>query len=89
MSQPRTGIPSSFLQQNNLQEVLSHRHVNLNEPHTWYIGSGQISGVWVSPESLPSAVSLLPFGFGIGDHCAIMVDLPMSLLVGEELPSII
>ena len=58
-------------------------------PVTWFRGSAQIEGVWVTKDVTVSATCFLPFYFGAGDHRAIMIDIPTRDLIGTEISRIV
>ena len=43
-----------------------------------------IDGLWVSDDLVISNACVMPFGFGIGNHRAFILDIPMEALVGES-----
>eukprot|EP00957_Ditylum_brightwellii_P144646 11019186-Ditylum_brightwellii.AAC.1 len=51
-------------------------------------GKHQIAGVWCSPELAAENSMLLPFGFGIGDHRLILIDIPTKHIIGHNIPTI-
>jgi hypothetical protein len=84
----RRGKFGQFLRQMGLTEALSSEHPNLPETKSWFRGKHQIEGVWFSPELQAQNSMLLPFGFGVGDHRMIIIDVPTKQLIGTELPAI-
>ena len=57
----------------------------MDGPATFVRGSRQIDAAWVTPDIEISAASFLPFFFGVGDHRAIMLDIPQHSLIGGKL----
>jgi hypothetical protein len=51
---------------------------------TFYRGSKPIDGLWVSSNLDISNACVMPFGYGIGDHHAFVLDIPLESLVGEN-----
>ena len=60
----------------------------MDGPATFVRGSRQIDAAWVTPDIEISAASFLPFFFGVGDHRAIMLDLPQHSLIGGNIHQI-
>ena len=46
------------------------------DPNTFICGRRQIDGAWVTPDVDITAACFLPFFFGVGDHRAIILDIP-------------
>jgi hypothetical protein len=53
------------------------------------MGSQQIEGVWISPEIDSKSSCLLPFGFSVGNHRAIILDVPTTMLLGIHPPQVV
>ena len=53
-------------------------------PKTFISGSKQIDTIWCSEGLEIDSASFLPFYFGIGDHRAIAVDIPISIITGVK-----
>jgi hypothetical protein len=85
----RRGKFGKYMAQLGLVESLSSLHHDLPETKSWFRGKNQITGVWCSPCFNPSTCLLLPFGFGVGDHRGIIIDIPTKDLLGTEIPTII
>ena len=58
-------------------------------PHTFVRGSRQIDGAWVTPDVDITAACFLPFYFGVGDHRAILLDIPQHYILGGNVHKII
>jgi len=76
-----------------LQESILAAHPTLLPPitfkrHNWE-GKSPIDGVWMSATIHASAVSLCPFSLSPGDHQAALVDIDLTLLIGEPRLSIV
>ncbi len=67
----------------DLQEAILH-HTRLCPGATYFRGSKPIDGLWVSDDLDISNACIMPFGYGIGDHRAYILDVPLELLVGED-----
>ena len=55
--------------------------IETDGPTTFVRGSRQIDGAWVTPDVEISAACFLPFFFGVGDHRAILLDIPQHSLI--------
>ncbi len=51
---------------------------------TFFRGSKPINGFWVTSDLNVSNACVMPFGYGVGDHQAFIVDIPLELLVGID-----
>eukprot|EP00957_Ditylum_brightwellii_P111820 8528653-Ditylum_brightwellii.AAC.1 len=71
-----------------LMEYLSTQHQQLPETNLWFRSKHEIAGVWCSPELTAENSMLLPFGFGIGDHRLILINIPTKQLIGHNIPTI-
>ncbi len=84
---------SSFVANLGLQESILAAHPTLLPPITFkqgnWEGKSPTNGVWMSTTLHASAVSLCPFSLSPGDHQAALVDINMSLLIGEPHLSIV
>jgi hypothetical protein len=67
----------------NLQEVIM-QHTGTSPGATFFRGSKPIDGLWVSNDLNISNACVMPFGYGIGDHRAFILDIPIESLVGEN-----
>ena len=66
----------------NLGLVEAHvKKFNLPGPASHITGRLPIDGVWVSNDATPTAVSVFPHKFGVGDHRAILVDFNLDQLI--------
>ena len=61
---------------------------NKNGPNTFFIGSAQVDGIWITQDLLVSSACFLPFWFRVGDHRCIIVDLLSSSVIGDTLVTI-
>jgi hypothetical protein len=57
-------------------------HTGASPGETFFCGSQPIDGLWVSKDLDISNACVMPFGFGVGDHRAFILDIPLELLVG-------
>ncbi len=57
-------------------------HTGASPGATFFRGSRPIDGLWVSSELEISNACIMPFGFGVGDHRAFILDIPLESLVG-------
>jgi len=84
---------SSFALNLGLQESILAAHSTLLPPITFKRGNQEgkspIDGVWMSATLYASAISLCPFSLSPGDHQAALVDIDLTLLIGEPHLSII
>jgi hypothetical protein len=65
----------------DLQEAIIH-HTGKSPGATFFRGSKPINGLWVSSNIEISNDCVMPFGYGVGDHSAFILDIPIKLLVG-------
>ncbi len=65
----------------NLQEVIL-THTGAPTGATFFRGSQPINGLWTSDDLDISNACVMPFGYGVGDHCAFVLDIPLQSLVG-------
>ena len=78
---------SSFGISLGLQTSILLAHPTLLPPITFKQGNQEgkspIDGVWMSANLHASAISLCPFSLSPGDHQAALVDINLTLLIGE------
>jgi len=78
---------SSFVTNLSLKESILVAHSTLLPPITFkrgnWEGRSPIDGVWMSANLHASAVSICPFSLSPGDHCAALLDIDLTLLIGE------
>jgi hypothetical protein len=65
----------------DMQETIV-QHTGKSPGATFFRGSKQIDGLWVSSDIDISNACVMPFGYGVGDHCAFILDLSIKSLVG-------
>jgi hypothetical protein len=58
------------------------QHTGKHPGATFFCGSKQIDGLWVSSDLNICNACVMPFGYGVGDHHVFIVDIPLFLLVG-------
>ena len=85
-----TGPLSRLLQGPDLAMVDAVRlRSQLPGPHTFTRGTRQIDGAWITPDVDVAAACFLPFYFGVGDHRAILLDIPQHCLLGGSVHKIV
>ena len=83
------GILSQMLTDPELGMVDAVRHRSqLPGPPTFARGRRQIDGAWVTPDIDIKRACFLPFFFGVGDHRAIILDIPIYSLLGGDIHKI-
>ncbi len=65
----------------NLQEVIL-THTGAPTGATFFGGSQPIDGLWTSDDLDISNACAMPFGYGLGNHRVIVLDIPLQSLVG-------
>ena len=71
-----------------MREVVWEWHEGCEVPATWHRGSDPIDGVWAMEDITPVAVMLLGSDKGVGDHRAIVLDVPDREICGYSVPRI-
>ncbi len=67
----------------DLQEaVVQHTGTSLGA--TFFQGSKPIDGIWVSNDLDISNACVMPFGYGVGNHQAIVLDVPLESVIGMD-----
>jgi hypothetical protein len=72
----------------NLYEAILS-HTGTSPGATFFWGSSPIDGLWVSSDLNVNNACVMPFGFGVGNHCAFILDIPLKSLVGINLVKIV
>jgi hypothetical protein len=67
----------------NLSEVIL-QHTGARTSATFFRGSQPINCLWVSSDLDISNACVMPFGDGVGDHHAFILDIPLEFLMGEN-----
>ncbi len=67
----------------DLREAILH-HTGTSPGATVFQGSKPIHGLWISSNLDISNTCAMPFGYGIGDHWAFILDIPIESLVGVD-----
>ena len=67
-----------------LREAILHHSTGSSPGTTFFRGSNPINRLWVSDDVDISNACVMPFGYGIGDHRAYILDIPLESLVGEN-----
>ncbi len=67
----------------DLREAIIH-HTGKSPGAIFFRGSKPINGLWVSGDIDISNACVMPFGYGVGDHCAYILDIPIKSLVGVD-----
>jgi hypothetical protein len=57
-------------------------HTGASPGATFFRGSWPIDSLWVSSDLDISNVCIIPFRFGVDNHRAFILDIPLELLVG-------
>jgi hypothetical protein len=65
----------------NLQEVILKQN-GAPTGATFFRGLQPINGLWASDNLDISNACVMPFGCGVGNHCAFTLDIPLQSLVG-------
>jgi hypothetical protein len=60
------------------------QHKGTSPGATFFCGSNPINGMWVSGDLDISNACVMPFGYGVGNHCAFILDVPLELLIGVD-----
>ncbi len=60
------------------------QHTGASPGATFFGGSKPINGLWISSNLDISNACVMPFGYGIGDHCTFIFDIPIKSLVGVD-----
>jgi hypothetical protein len=60
------------------------QHTGTSPGATFFRGSKPIDGLWVSNDLDINNACMMPFGYGIGDPQAFILDIPIESLVGEN-----
>ncbi len=78
------GKLARLLQQDDLQmkDIVKHR-TKKRGPPTFIRGKRQIDGAWMTPDIEINRACFLPFFFGVGDHRAIIIDIPEYSILGD------
>ena len=71
-----------------LQEAVLH-HTGTQTGATFFRGSKPIDGLWVSSDIEISNVCIMPFGYGVGNHCMFVLDISLESLIGKQPTKII
>ncbi len=59
-------------------------HTGASPGATFFQGSRPIDGLWVSKDLNISNACVMPFGFGMGNHRAFILDIPLESSVGAS-----
>jgi hypothetical protein len=51
---------------------------------TFFRGSKPIDGLWISSDVDVSNACVMPFGYGVDDHHAFILNIPIESLVGVD-----
>ena len=65
----------------NLQEVIL-KQTGTPTGATFFQGKHPIDGLWASDNLDIGNACIMPFGYGVGDHQAFVLDIPLKSLVG-------
>ncbi len=75
------GTASSDKDRLDMREAVI-QHTGKHPGAAFFHGSKPIDGLWVSSDLDISNACVMSFGYGVGDHCAFIVDIPLELQVG-------
>jgi hypothetical protein len=67
----------------NLREAIV-QHTGTSPGATFFRGTKPINGMWVSDNLDISNACIMPFGYGVGNHRAFILDVPLELLIGMD-----
>lgn len=83
------GPLARLLQQEDLQmkDIIKHK-TGIPGPPTFIRGKRQIDGAWMTPDVTIDRACFLPFFFGVGDHRAILIDIPQHSILGGDVHKI-
>jgi hypothetical protein len=65
----------------DLQEAIV-QHTGTSPGATFFCGAKPINGLWISSDLNISNACVMPFGYGVGDHCTFILNIPIKSLVG-------
>ena len=71
----------------DMRDAVLHR-TQVSGPATFIRGQRQIDGAWVTPDINIRSARFLPFFFGVGDHRAIVLDIPIYSILGGDIHKI-
>ncbi len=60
------------------------QHTGTSPGTTFIWGSKPINGLWISSDLDISNACVMPFGYGIGNHCTFILDIQIESLVGVD-----
>jgi hypothetical protein len=60
------------------------QHTGHSPGNTFFRGSRPINGVWVSSNLDISNTCMMPFRYGVGNHRAFILDVPLESLIGVD-----
>ena len=72
----------------NMKDPVRERALK-DGPATWFRGTKQIDGVFFTPDMDFCGARFIHFWSGMGDHNAVVVDIPHYYLLGEQLLKVI
>ena len=67
----------------DLQEAIL-QHTGRSPGATFFRGSKPIDRLWISSNIDVSNDCVMPFGYGVGDHHAFILNIPIESLVGVD-----
>jgi hypothetical protein len=67
----------------DLREAIIH-HTGTSLGATFFRGSKPIDRLWISSDLDISNACMMPFGYGIGNHCTFILDILIKSLVGVD-----
>ena len=79
------GKLAKLLRHTGLKEMFQSKFQHNTAPASWFQGSNQIDGIWVSRHIINYNISIAPHFLGVGDHRCIVFDIPADLILGASL----
>jgi hypothetical protein len=67
----------------DLREAILH-HTGRSPGAMFFRGSKPIDELWISSNVDVSNACVMPFGYGVGNHCTFILDIPIESLVGLD-----
>ena len=60
------------------------QHTGASPGATFFRGSKPLDGMWVSGDLDISNACVMPFGYGVGDHRAFVLNIPLESMIGID-----
>jgi hypothetical protein len=65
-----------------LHKAVLH-HTGTRTEATFFRDSKPIDGLWVSSNNVLANMCVMPFGYGVGNHCMFVLDIVLESLLGK------